>query len=79
MNLKEATQLYKERWDAVAMIDREELRKTSIEKKWQQLNSIIRLAAGLGLLKPDPSEEEMYERWARLKEKASGCLPSKTG
>ncbi len=70
MTLRDDTRLYKQRWKAVAEIEQEELRDTPIEKKWQQLNSIIRLAAGINILLPDPSEEALYERWGKLKEKA---------
>jgi len=35
---------YQDRWRAVADIEKQELRETPIETKWQQLNSIIRLA-----------------------------------
>jgi len=62
---------YQEHWRAVAEIELEELRKTSIETKWQQLISIISLAIRLDIFKADPSEAEVYQRWARLKEKAT--------
>ena len=59
---------WRERWQAVAERQQQELREASIELKWKQLNSIIALAKGLGIFKPDPSEEEVYLRWAKLKE-----------
>lgn len=68
MMLKDDLIHYRARWQAVAKIELEELRKTSVETKWQQLNSIINLAIGLGLFKADPSEEMVYRRWAKLKE-----------
>lgn len=71
MSLKDDMVLYKQRWEAVAEVEREELRTIPIEKKWQQLNTIVRMAYVLGLFEPDPSEEVVYERWARLKDKAS--------
>jgi hypothetical protein len=43
----------------------------SLELRWQQINAAFGLAKGLGLLKPDPSEMEVFERWAKLKEKAT--------
>jgi len=33
------------------------------------LNAAYALAKGLGLLQPDPSEMEVFQRWAKLKEK----------
>jgi hypothetical protein len=71
MTLKGDLIAYQERWRAVAEIELEELRKTSIETKWQRLNSIIGLAIRLGIFKADPSEAEVYQRWAKLKEKAT--------
>ena len=70
MTLKEDMFLYRDRWQAVAEIEQEELRRTSIEMKWQQLNAIINLAIQIGIFKTDPSEEIVYRQWAKLKEKA---------
>ena len=61
---------YQDRWRAVAEIELLELRSTSIETKLQQLNSIINLAIRMGIFKQDPSEELVYQQWAKLKEKA---------
>jgi len=61
---------YRERWQAVAEIEREELRTATIENRWQQLNAVIGLAIELGILKADDSEGEVYQRWAKLKNKA---------
>jgi hypothetical protein len=36
------------------------------------LNAAYGIARGLGLLEPDPSEAGVFERWAKLKEKAVG-------
>jgi hypothetical protein len=69
MMLKDDVIAYKERWRAVAEIELQELRKTSVETKWRQLNSIISLAIRMGIFKPDPSEELVYQQWAKLKEK----------
>jgi len=60
---------YQRRFRAVAEVELQELRSTSIETKWRQLNSIISLAIRMGVFKPDPSEELVYQRWAKLKEK----------
>jgi hypothetical protein len=40
----------------------------SVEARWQQLNSIFRLAIGLGLTKEGSADEDtVHQRWARLK------------
>jgi hypothetical protein len=75
MTLKDDMIAYRERWQAVAEIELQEFRAATIETKWQQLNSIIRLAIGLGIFKVDPSEEEVHLRWATLKEKADDHQP----
>ena len=61
---------YQDRWRAVAEIELLELRSIPIETKSQQLNSIINLAIRMGIFKQDPSEELVYQQWAKLKEKA---------
>jgi hypothetical protein len=71
MALKEDMIAYRDRWQAVAEIERQELQAASIELRWQQLNAVIGLAIGLGILKADQSEEGIYQRWAKLKEKAA--------
>jgi hypothetical protein len=68
--LKDDVIAYKERWKAVAEIEEQELRTTSISMKWRQLNSIINLAKRMGIFTQDLSEELVYQRWAKLKEKA---------
>ncbi len=60
---------YCERWKAVEEIERQELRAASMEKRWQQINAIWRLAKGLGFsFEPDESEMVVFARWAKLKE-----------
>jgi hypothetical protein len=70
MTLKDDWITYLDRWRAVAEIEKHELRTASIETKWQQLNSIINLAKTAGIFKPDSSEKVVYQRWAKLKQKA---------
>ncbi len=60
---------YRTRWEAVNAIQREEHLSASLELRWQQLNSIYGMAQGLGVIQPDLSENGVYERWAKLKEK----------
>lgn len=53
----------------------EERRTASLELRWQQLNTAYAMAKGLGLLREDPSEAGVFERWAKLKEKAANQPP----
>jgi hypothetical protein len=39
----------------------------SLELRWRQLNTAYAMGKGLGLLKGDPSELEVYQKWAKLK------------
>jgi len=59
---------YRERWNAVAEIERQELRAMSIEKHWKQINNLIRFAIENGLTRgDDDGEMEVFFRWAKLK------------
>jgi len=70
MNAEEV-RLFRERWQAVNEIERQELRAMSLETRLQKMDSIRKLAKGLGfLLKPDESESVVFDRWASLKKKA---------
>ena len=75
MTLQEDLIAYRDRWRAVEEVERQEQREASIELKWKQLNSILRLAIGLGIFKADPSEVEVYQRWAKIKDKAEQTSP----
>ena len=69
--MNEDMKAYSARWQAVAEIELQELQSASIELRWQQLNAVIGLAIGLGIMKADKSEEEIYQRWAKLKDQAA--------
>lgn len=58
---------YRDRWQAVAEIERQELQEASLDERWQQLNAVIGLAIGLGIMISDQSEEEVHLQWAKLK------------
>jgi hypothetical protein len=75
MTLKSDLIAYKARWAIVEEIQREEQRTASLFLRWQQLNAAYGMAKGLGLLKPDPSENGVFQRWAKLKEKAANQRP----
>jgi hypothetical protein len=67
MALKELMQEYQAHWKAVEEIQAEERRSASLELRWRQLNAAYGMAKSLGLLQPDPTEMEVYKRWAILK------------
>jgi hypothetical protein len=75
MTLKDDLIAYQARWAEVETVVKEERRSASLELRWRQLNTAYAMAKGLGLLQEDPSEAGVFERWAKLKEKAAGQLP----
>jgi hypothetical protein len=66
MSLKDEMAAYQQRWAEIEARQAQEQRSASLELRWQQLNAAYGMAKALGLLQPDPSEMEVYERWARL-------------
>jgi hypothetical protein len=71
MTLKDELKAYQARWTEVDAVIKEERRTASNELRWQQLNAAYGMAKSLGLLREDPSEMEVFERWAKLKERAA--------
>jgi hypothetical protein len=74
MTLKDDLKAYHARWAEVEAVIKEERRTASLELRWQQLNTAYSLARDLGLLREDPSEAGVFERWAMLKEKADSQI-----
>lgn len=72
MNKKEAI-AFKKRWEIVNKYEREELRKTSLEKKFQQL-AVLMSSFSLFRSKnfSDEYEAESIERWNILRRKLCG-------
>jgi len=66
---------YMDRWKAVAEIEHQEAVSASIDLRWQQLNAVVGLALGLGILASDPSEQDGYLRWGKLRNTAVGNYP----
>lgn len=59
---------YRQRWQAVDEIERQELRALSVLDCWKQLNIIVQLGLGLGLERKEDDEElAVFRRWAKLK------------
>jgi len=75
MSSKDEIRTYQARWAKVDAAVAEERRTASLELRWRQLNAACAMAIGLGLRQEDPSEAGVFERWAKLKEKADGQLP----
>jgi len=71
MTLKSDILDYQARWAVVEAVQSEERRSASLALRWQQLNAAYGMAKGLGLLRPDPGEMSVFQRWAKLKEQAT--------
>ena len=70
MTKKEA-QDYLKRWRLVDQVLDEELRRTSIETKFEKMDAAYRMAVGLGFLPKlkavkQETEQEVRQRWLRL-------------
>lgn len=77
MLLKEELIAYRARLEEVDAVISEQRRTASIELRWQQLNAACAMAIGLGLAQKDISETGVFERWAKLKEKALNLPPQR--
>ncbi len=66
---KKLAREFRDRWQAVAAIDAQEQQAASMELRWQQLNSILRMAIGLGLPLTNSIEDDLvvYQRWVKLR------------
>lgn len=59
---------YRERWKAVEEIERQELRASTVQTNWRQLNSILCRSIRLGFVRgDDDGEAEVFNRWAVLR------------
>jgi len=68
MNVDEIRFHLRDRWKAVEEIERQELRASTIQENWKQLNLIMRRAIRLHLSNVgDNGEMEVFQRWAKLK------------
>lgn len=67
---KEMLKAYQSRWQAVAEVKNAELQQTTIRQRWKQLNTLLRMAAALGLQPEDNfgENEIVCRRWNRLRE-----------
>ena len=59
---------YLERWQAVEMIERQELQATTLAENWKQLNAIKQRAGRLNIKREnDDGEMAIFLLWAGLK------------
>ncbi len=67
---KKMVQEWQAGWAAVAEVEKQEHQMATVTSRWRKFNSIIRLAAVLGLQKTRHSDEveAVRESWKKLKE-----------
>ena len=63
---------YLSRWDAVERVEREEALALTVEDRWEQLNTLYRLALSLGISFESTirEEEPVWQRWANIRKMA---------
>lgn len=63
---------YRDRWQAIAAVEAEERRSSTLQQRWEQMNSLRGLMIGLNLPAASTTDQEktVWERWARLKDLA---------
>jgi hypothetical protein len=68
---KSMAEWYRDRWQAVVEVENTEQRQTSFSQRWRKLNSIVRMAAALGLdLEKDSGQDDIiYQRWNDLRKR----------
>jgi hypothetical protein len=68
--MKKAIKTYRDRWRAVEEIERQELRGSTPQENWRQLNAIIRRSIRLEMApRGDEGEMNIFNRWAVIKKK----------
>ncbi|NOX60794.1 MAG: hypothetical protein GXP42_02430 [Chloroflexi bacterium] len=58
---------YQKRWRAVADVETAERRSTSMTQRWEKLNALVRMAAGLNLRPTTDDEQMAWMRWNVLR------------
>jgi len=68
---RDLAKAFRDRWQAVAVVEAQEQRAATDDLRWRQLKAILQLAAELGLTweKPPEEVERARQRWVTLKER----------
>lgn len=70
---KAEARAFQERWRIVNAREAEELRNTSLEVRWQQFCALLQWAKEFGWTDAlAEGEEEVWQRWARLRKAYRG-------
>ena len=62
--------IYRQRWQAVAEVERQEQQSVSMDRRWGQLDALFSFTRELELQLDDPDvfDDAVILRWARLKD-----------
>jgi hypothetical protein len=65
---KQTLQAYQSRWQAVADFERSERKQETLAQRWRKLDSLLAMAAALGLrpVRDEEGEELIRQRWNTL-------------
>ena len=63
-----------QKWQLIRELEKQELPEDSIKARWNRLNEIALLARTLNLKRAEEDKTEIYERWAKLKDKYGKSL-----
>ena len=63
-----------QKWQLIRELEKKELPEDSIKARWNRLNEIALLARKLNLKRVEEDKTEIYERWAKLKDKYEKSL-----
>jgi hypothetical protein len=57
------------KWKLIRELENKALPEDSINARWIRLNELAKLAKDLGVKRAKEDKTEIYERWAKLKDK----------
>ena len=63
-----------QKWQLIRELEKKELPEDSIKARWNRLNEIMLLARTLNLKRAEEDKTEIYERWAKSKNKYEKSL-----
>ena len=66
MDMAQAQQ-FRDKWQVVEEIHQKEALRSTLELRWQKLNSAFGIGKGLQLESSHSDEMRVYQRWAKLK------------
>jgi len=58
-----------QKWQLIRELEKKTLPEDSVNARWNRLKELWRLASKLNLKRVEEDKTEIYERWAKLKDK----------